>query len=158
VHVSPGTPRMDMMATLLTVPCRVLHSNLSPVITVNTDCKAWADVAGPSSQAVEDGIHQLRSHAEIEKDVREVLKRLKNVTRITFVHVDYLGGKVQVRCGIELDEQLRVWQAVDIARDAKTEIEVNVADVSPVLPHLPLVCGVTVIFVIGAGVTRQRFH
>lgn len=94
------------------------------------DCKAWADVVGPDNQYVGDGIHKLRSHAEIEGDVREVLERLKKITRVTFVHVDYLGGKVQVRCGIELDENLRVWQAVNIARDAKTEIEVNVTDVS----------------------------
>lgn len=71
----------------------------------------------------------MRSHAEIEKDVRDVLKRIVKIKRVTHVHVDYLGGNVQVRCGIELDERLRVWQAVDIARGAKTEIEVNVSDV-----------------------------
>lgn len=144
VHVSPGTSMKTIMAAFLNAHCHVLLTYLFFVIVMDTDCKAWADVAGPSSQTAGEGIHQMRNHAEIENDVKEVLKRLKNVTRITFVHVDYLGGKVQVRCGIELDEQLRVWQAVDIARDAKTEIEVNVSDVSPFILFLFLAIFLTV--------------
>ncbi len=35
----------------------------------------------------------------------------------------------QVRCGIELDERLRVWQAADVARQAKTEIELKLPEV-----------------------------
>eukprot|EP00285_Hemiselmis_virescens_P003875 CAMPEP_0173410750 /NCGR_PEP_ID=MMETSP1356-20130122/75338_1 /TAXON_ID=77927 ORGANISM="Hemiselmis virescens, Strain PCC157" /NCGR_SAMPLE_ID=MMETSP1356 /ASSEMBLY_ACC=CAM_ASM_000847 /LENGTH=237 /DNA_ID=CAMNT_0014372405 /DNA_START=3 /DNA_END=716 /DNA_ORIENTATION=+ len=107
------------------------------LVHVTPDTRAWTGISeqgtsSPGAAPEDDGIHHLRSHVEVENDVRKALQNVKAIKRVMHVHVDYLWGRVQVRCGIELDDTLRVWQAVEIAREARTEIEVKVPDVSQV--------------------------
>eukprot|EP00277_Geminigera_cryophila_P002982 CAMPEP_0179435686 /NCGR_PEP_ID=MMETSP0799-20121207/19755_1 /TAXON_ID=46947 /ORGANISM="Geminigera cryophila, Strain CCMP2564" /LENGTH=333 /DNA_ID=CAMNT_0021215223 /DNA_START=30 /DNA_END=1031 /DNA_ORIENTATION=- len=81
---------------------------------------------------------ELRPHGEIEKDVRRVVGTVRDVKWIEHVHVHYIGGEVQVRCSIVLDDALLIRQANLIARTVRQKIEKELADVSTADIHLEL--------------------
>ena len=64
---------------------------------LGAECTVWkSTVTGTSDQGT-DTIAGLRNHEEIEEEVRTVLKSVPAIQKVTYVRVDYLGGRVQVR-------------------------------------------------------------
>jgi len=98
----------------------------------------WSRRAGGADKEPERELEGLRSHHEIETDVRGVLSGVRDVKWIEHVHVHYIGGHVQVRCSIVLDDALRIREANLIAREVRQKIESEIADVSAADIHLEL--------------------
>jgi len=119
------------------------------LVHISPENMGWTDVSPGGGAGRPREVQDLRTHSQIEADVREVVKKVEQVQRVTHVRVDYLGGAVQVRCGIEVDERLRVWHAADVARNAKSAIEREVHDVSHAAVSIDLddvcwgACGLT---------------
>ena len=94
--------------------------------------------SGGAEEEPEQELEGFRAHYEIESDVRKVLGGVRDVKWIEHVHVHYIGGHVQVRCSIVLDDSLLIREANLIAREARLKIESDVADVSAADIHLEL--------------------
>merc|ERR1719183_2353944 len=76
-----------------------------------------------AGSATELKLEGLRSHHEIEQDVRTIVGSVSDVKWIEHVHVHYIGGGVQVRCSIVLDDSLLIREANLIARAVRQKIE-----------------------------------
>mmetsp|Transcript_14718 Transcript_14718/g.33797 ORF Transcript_14718/g.33797 Transcript_14718/m.33797 type:complete len:548 (-) Transcript_14718:184-1827(-) len=84
------------------------------------------------------GLEFHRPHEEIETDVRRVVATIPDVKGVAHVLVHYIGGRIQVRCEIVLDDQLQIRQANSIARHVRKVIERELPDVSHADIHLEL--------------------
>jgi hypothetical protein len=64
---------------------------------VDAECTVWKSTVSTSCDEGKDkSITGLRNHEEIENEVRQVLKNVPAIKKVTYVRVDYLGGSVQV--------------------------------------------------------------
>ena len=102
--------------------------------------QGWKDRLAASEHVAEADyrLEGLRSHEDVEEDVRRVVGSNADVKWIEHVSVHYLGGLVQVRCSIVLDDALMIRDANLIARTIRQKIEANIADVNAADIHLEL--------------------
>jgi divalent metal cation (Fe/Co/Zn/Cd) transporter len=83
-------------------------------------------------------ISRTRAPAAIEDDIIVAVKEIPEIISVAHVNCHYLNEKSVAEVNINVDEELTIHQAREVAKKAKQQIKMFVPDLSDVEIHLEL--------------------